>query len=457
MPFKRIECQRLSLIHHYYHYYVYCNKESTLVISLLTMESNNKWQNLHDLIELAGDDEDDAIDFPSMLAVIDFFYSSARERAIKWTNIRLNWQEHVRRELHTRTFDTKYHMTLSSFNQLVDTLRPSITLDFVKSMNSTMGNTPIYPELIVGMGLRYLGGEAVKSIEDIFGVDHRSIPRLIDIFFDAVMINKELAIRLPSSIDQLQQLSNQFDEISTADHLFNGCVGAIDGYLCFTIQPIDPDIQNKRDYYSGHYQTFGLNIQAICDDKLHFLYFAVAAPGMTNDARAILKCVKLSRWIKSLEHTPYFLIGDNAYVLSDQLLIPFSGSNMTENQRTYNYFLSQLRIRIEMAFGRLTTKWRILRRKLENGTRRNSRICQVCAILHNYVINKENIDERTEDFIVAHPSSGEELGYTPTSNVDDLHETMNTTEGTSLRRTALVRIIGRDGMTRPQHNIDRNG
>lgn len=408
----------------------------------------------------AGADGDDVcgIDGNVFAAVIDHFDESKRRRAIKWTNTRLNWNEHVQRELHTKTFSSKYHMTLEAFNKLVGILRERVTVDFVKSMNNTQGNLPIYPELVVGMGLRYLGGELLKSLEDIFGVDDSSVNRCIDLFFDAIEENKELAIQLPTTTDKLEDLARGFNSLSNADGLFNGCVGALDGYLCFTIQPIDRDIFNKRDYYSGHYQTFGLNIQAICDHKLRFIYFAVAAPGQTNDARAILKCVKLCRWVYNLQNTPYFLIGDNAYVLSDQLLIPFSGSYLTETQRTYNYYLSQLRIRIEMAFGRLTTKWRVLRRKLENGTRRNSRICRVCALLHNYVINEVGADEDEEDFIVAHPAAPDNLGYTPTvEEGENNNQTIQTEEGSSLRRTAFVRIIGRDGMTRPQHNIDRNG
>lgn len=124
---------------------------------------------------------------------------------------------------------------------------------------------------------------------------------------------------------------------------------------------MDPDIINKRQYYSGHYQVFGLNIQAICDAKLRFIYFAIAAPGRTNDARAVQKCTLLQQWLDSLQDTGYFLVGDNAYVLRDELLIPFSGNNVPERERAFNVFLSQLRIRIETAFGRLTTKWRIFR------------------------------------------------------------------------------------------------
>lgn len=233
-------------------------------------------------------------------------------------------------------------MPLKSFNKLVNLLQEDITVDYKKSMNSTSGNSPITPEIIAGCGLRYLGGEAVKSLEDIFGIDDSSVPRVVDMFLEAVVACPDLQIKLPTTMAKMEAVAAGFASTSTLDGLFNGCVGAIDGWLCTTIQPIDRDIQNKRDYHSGHYQCFGLNVQAICDHKLRFLYFAVAAPGLTNDARALNKCIHLCRWLDGLQGTPFYLVGDNAYNLRDQLLIPYSGNNMVEAQRTYNFFLSQL-------------------------------------------------------------------------------------------------------------------
>jgi hypothetical protein len=50
------------------------------------------------------------------------------------------------------------------------------------------------------------------------------------------------------------------------------------------------------------------------------------------------------------------MIIDNAFTLSNKMLIPFSGAQWNEEHKnTYNYYHSELRIGIEMAFGRLTT------------------------------------------------------------------------------------------------------
>ena len=66
-----------------------------------------------------------------------------------------------------------------------------------------------------------------------------------------------------------------------------------------------------------------------------------------------------------------YVVGDAAYTLSDKCITPFTGSQrLNPTKDAYNYFLSQVWIRIEMAFGLLTTKWQILKRPLGSERRR---------------------------------------------------------------------------------------
>ena len=267
-----------------------------------------------------------------------------------------------------------------------------------------------------------------------------------------------LQLRLPSNEQELEAASMGFSTISQSNGLFDGCIGAIDGWLCTTCQPIDSDIIDKRSYFSGHYQRFGLNIQAICDSRLRFIYFAVAAPGRTNDARAFLKCHELRKWIDNvLSSTKYYFVGDNAYVLCDELLIPYSGTHIPEIERTYNFFLSQMRIRIEMAFGRLTTKWRIFRRDLEFSMRHSSLICRCAAKLHNFVIDEALVDGINQEDIEPFDGAPRGLGYLETAEEADDDERQQPVVGFSIRRSAIIDQIGLVGLSRPMRNIQRNG
>jgi hypothetical protein len=46
---------------------------------------------------------------------------------------------------------------------------------------------------------------------------------------------------------------------------------------------------NVGAYFSGHYCTYGVNVQAICDADCCFTFFCIALPGKTNDSVAIKK------------------------------------------------------------------------------------------------------------------------------------------------------------------------
>ena len=90
----------------------------------------------------------------------------------------------------------------------------------------------------------------------------------------------------------------------------------------------------------------------------------------------------------------------------------------------------------------------------------------MAAILHNYVINKTDgtVFETDDGFIDAYPgnpcnAAGEPMGYNPSvpAEQEERQRTLdNLPEGVSARRVAFVRIMARDAMTRPRHNIARN-
>ena len=143
----------------------------------------------------------------------------------------------------------------------------------------------------------------------------------------------------------------------------DGHIGALDGWIPRMEKP--RGVSNTADYFSGHYQMYGLNIQAMCDPDLIFLYSAIAAPGKTNDIRAFSRLQRFTEWLEGLPDQ-FFISADNAYPLSRVILIPFEAPEYIahEHNRIFNFYLSQLRICIEMAFGHMTTKWRRLRYNL---------------------------------------------------------------------------------------------
>ena len=129
----------------------------------------------------------------------------------------------------------------------------------------------------------------------------------------------------------------------------------------------------------------------MCDHNLRFLCICVAGPGKYNDLRAFDRCGKLKTWLHTLP-PGYFVVADNAYPLSEKILVPFKGRQKEETYNSsYNFYLSQMRIRIEMAFGRITTKFRIMRSRMSCNLSTQSQIINAVCRLHIFVIDADGI------------------------------------------------------------------
>ena len=194
-----------------------------------------------------------------------------------------------------------------------------------------------------------------------------SVYRLRDLFINAVNSCPELikGIALPETVGEMAAIAAAFERLSTSG-LTKGCVGCIDGFLAVTARPRMSDSNNNPNaYYSGHYGMYGLNVQAVCDNQSRFLFFGVVAPGKCGDQVALERTI-LNDYARKLPRG-YYLIGDAAYSVGESMLTPFTAGNRNDPTKdAFNFFLSQMRIRIEMAFGLLTNKLRILTTALQS-------------------------------------------------------------------------------------------
>ena len=89
--------------------------------------------------------------------------TAKKTRRVKWNHEQINWQNHVEKLRHANGFQKRYHMSERSFNELVNLLRPQVSYDKKQAYHSTRGKDPIGPEMVVGAGLCFLGGDHVKS------------------------------------------------------------------------------------------------------------------------------------------------------------------------------------------------------------------------------------------------------------------------------------------------------
>jgi hypothetical protein len=62
-------------------------------------------------------------------------------------------------------------MSVGSFHELVNLLTP-----YVKTNPRKLGPNyqPLYPELVAGIGIQYLGGTKMTDFDEIYGVSYQS-------------------------------------------------------------------------------------------------------------------------------------------------------------------------------------------------------------------------------------------------------------------------------------------
>lgn len=99
------------------------------------------------------------------------------------------------------------------------------------------------------------------------------------------------------------------------------------------------------------------------------------------------------------EPVPYVLVGDEAFSISNNVMRPYSGKHLSVKQRVFNYRLSRARRYVECTFGILANKWRIFHRPINVSYDFAIDIVKACCILHNFVINRDELDTPIEMII----------------------------------------------------------
>ena len=170
------------------------------------------------------------------------------------------------------------------------------------------------------------------------------------------------------------------------------------------------------------------------------------APGGTRDIVAFRE-MELPEIMKTLP-TNQCLVGDNACTCSKTLLTPFSGAEKHKQKKScFNFFLSQLRIRVEMAFGMLVGQFCMFKRPLRTKLTNSAQVFMCVIALHHFCINKG------DSLLPSESNSPEDL----VANFDASEPvSLNRVAGASCTRRWLVEEMAKQGMQRPQSNIQRN-
>ncbi|TYZ60745.1 hypothetical protein PybrP1_007805 [[Pythium] brassicae (nom. inval.)] len=247
-------------------------------------------------------------------------------------------------------------MRQAAFNSLTRLLAPQLPHDYRATVTTRNA---------IQTTVRYLAGAPASEIRRVAGVLQASFSIHPPPHSQGHQHGTPSTSSLPDSSTGLECVANGFTCLSMND-VMNGCVGCLDGRLCEIQAPRQSQCEGAgpRRFYSGRYRWFGASMQSVCDAECRFTYVSVLCPGSVSDLVAYEESA-LSVKVESLPSGVY-LLADSAYVASDHLLTPFAGKALTAQVDAFNFYLSQLRMSVEMAFGMLVSKWQVFKRPLES-------------------------------------------------------------------------------------------
>ena len=291
-----------------------------------------------------------------------------------------------------------YRMDKQTFYRLHTILRPSLENHFFPKEG---GNRDIHfnpylikTEIRLSIALRYFAGASPYDLVVTHGVSMTSIFFSIWGVVDCVNKCSHFDIVFPDYKGQ-KDIASGFQKRSGAN--FATVIGAIDGILIWILKPFKQECQmancGEVSFNCSRKDKYGLNMQAICDNELRFIFIDMSWPGATADYMAWVTsclCLQIESCLGSdvpTIKTGFTLVGDNAYVKTEYMAVPIKGIK-TDSEDSYNFYQSQLRITIERAFGVLVHRWSILRGPLTVPLFKVVPLVQTLCKLHNFCIDQ---------------------------------------------------------------------
>eukprot|EP01047_Picozoa_sp_COSAG01_P005956 COSAG01_NODE_210_length_21939_cov_32.062096_11_plen_434_part_00 len=340
-------------------------------------------------------------------------YIAPKVRASPTARQRMDWAVRVA-SLTEKQFIQRYRMGKASYRKLVGKLE----VLWIKAHSRISQDRYITATIQLSVGLRFLAGGANVDIIDLHGIGYATfyfiVRRVILAMWDGGVVRRE--IRFPSTDSGWKDLGDAFGHRTHG--IMNRCAGGIDGLGIAIRKPrvLDPvtglgDCKNPgacsdcarccvwhecccgggADKFVNRHGFPSLNVQAVAAPNRIFLWMSATAQGSCHDMTAFMMS-DLGQNLANILPDDWFLVGDEAYSCTNQLITPFPGTALPEDQSAFNFIMSSTcRICVECAFGMLVRKWGILWKPINLSLELATRAVGVCMALHNFCI-RENAD-----------------------------------------------------------------
>ncbi|KRF98690.1 LOW QUALITY PROTEIN: uncharacterized protein Dwil_GK27242 [Drosophila willistoni] len=174
---------------------------------------------------------------------------------------------------------------------------------------------------------------------------------------------------------------------------FINCIGAIDGKHVHIKKP-----NCSGSFYYNYKKTFSIVLMAIVNLNYKFMCVEVGPNGRSSDSGVFAQSEYKTRYDEESLHLPnaktipmteyelsYVMVGDDAFLLSTNLMKPFSRRNLTKEELIFNYRFSRARRVVNNAFGILANRFRVLLTTISLQPEKATSMVLCCCYLHNYL------------------------------------------------------------------------
>ncbi|KAI8116318.1 putative nuclease HARBI1 [Lucilia cuprina] len=265
-------------------------------------------------------------------------------------------------------------------------------VNFKIKKKDTVMRCAISPRIRLAITLRYLAsGDSFRSLEFLSHVSRKTISQFVPEVLNAIVeCLQSKYLVFPSNENEWLQVANEFNRLWQFPHT----LGAMDGKHIRIKAP--PHSGSDFFNYKGFFSTV---LFAVVDANGKFLYIDIGGNGRASDV-VILKNSSLYSALKEEMlkippdeflkgqnvKTPYFFIGDDIFGLERHIMKAYNrNSRLSTSEEIFNYRLSRARMPVEMAFGRLSSRFRIFHRPIEVNIETCDLLVKTCCILHNYL------------------------------------------------------------------------
>jgi hypothetical protein len=274
-------------------------------------------------------------------------------------------------------------MEPAMFQELHARLTPRLT------KATTNWRAPLEPGLKLAVTLRFMAtGNSFHSLAFDFRVAHNTISLFVKEVLEAIIAEYAAeVVVMPTTPAGWRAASQKFGD---RWNFLHAC-GALDGKHISVKAPA-----HSGTVYHNYKGFFSIILLALVDAEYKFMWIDVGANGSTSDC-AVFNVSELKEGLENNtlgmppaeplpgddRPMPYFLVGDDAFVLKTWMMKPYSTKHLTVAERIFNYRLSRARRIVENAFGILANRFRVLLTTIQMEPEAVTTLVMACVCLHN--------------------------------------------------------------------------